>query len=165
MDERACVSMESGVREQPIPIPSPYTSFSRKLDLVPSYPMSLASFLISPPLEEPLVPQVPHLMTFEDDGGISNQKYFVGRSMLSSFSLISLPFSYILVFPFSPSSWHTSSQFHRCALSLLHAFILSCAYLISYEMCSSAFDKLLRALNYYFLERSSLDPKQAFLGK
>lgn len=57
LDERACVSIDSGVSEQPIPISLPCTSFSRKLDLIPSYPMSLPSFLISPPLEKPLVPQ------------------------------------------------------------------------------------------------------------
>ena len=111
---------------------------------------------------------VPPSIIVEDKRNFANKK-FCDEDLPFSFSFhSSFPSStsYFLEFPFDPSSsffWHL--PLHLRAIILLHVLIPSFAYLHPHEMCSSAFDKLLRALNYYFLERSSLDLKQAFLGK
>ena len=130
--------------------------------------MSLPSF-VNEPIGDPLVYDglyVAHLSPIWEKGDVATQKYFE-ESLPSFSSSSSFSFSsYFVDFSFDSSSffsWHLSP--HLRALSLLHLLFASFAYLLSYEMCSSAFDKLLRALNYYFLERSCLDLKQAFLGK
>ena len=144
------------------PIPFSHVPFSRNFNHIPYTPISLPSF-VNEPIGDPLAYEdfyVPHSSSIEEKGDFATQKDFCEESF---------PFyssSYFLEFSFdSSSSWKLPLHLLLRALILVHALLISFAYLLSYEMCSSAFDKLLRSLQYYLLERSSLDLKQAFLGK
>ncbi|XP_057248713.1 uncharacterized protein LOC130590397 [Beta vulgaris subsp. vulgaris] len=60
-----------------VSIPSPYIPFSRKLDLLPSFPISFPYLPKIPPLNEPpssLHFQVPHLINFEEESEIATKK-------------------------------------------------------------------------------------------
>ena len=148
--------------------PLPHVPFSRKFDHISYYPMFLPSF-VKEPIEDPLLfdetfPSHPPII--EEMGDYATQKDFEEVLPFYSFPYFSSSFSsYFLDFSFDFSSffWHLPP--HLRAIILLHVLLPSFAYLLSYEMCSSAFDKLLRSLQYYLLERSRLDVKQAFLGK
>ena len=162
IDFHALVS-NVGLCETLVSPPLAHVPFSRKFDYISYYPIFLPSF-VKEPIEDLLLfdETIPfHPPIIEEMGDCATQKYFEESLpyFSSSFSSYFLDFS----FDFSSFFWHLPP--HLRAIILLHVLLPSFAYLLSYDMCSSAFDKLLRSLQYYLLERSRLDVKQAFLGK
>ncbi|XP_019107903.2 uncharacterized protein LOC109136351 [Beta vulgaris subsp. vulgaris] len=90
-----------------VSIPSPYIPFSKKLDLLPSFPISFPYLSKIPPLNEPpssLHFQVPHLINFEEESEIATKKRLLRKLchlfllfILSLLFLISLFFLLILL--------------------------------------------------------------------
>ncbi|XP_056699518.1 uncharacterized protein [Spinacia oleracea] len=118
-----------------VPTPFPHTPFRlKKLEIYPSFPISLPYFLRAPPLEDSppsIHPQMPYLNIIEEIGSLATQNEFVeeNEAYLYPFSLS--PFdssSYFLTFPFDFSySWHLTPHRHRVAFYFVHASHLTLA--------------------------------------
>ena len=143
--------------EEFIPILPSHVPFSKRLDLIPSFPVSLPHYIMCPPLEESSTFSVPHSYDSHVDAKVAK---LYSSDVSSSFDFDSSLYfdfsssSYFLFFPFSFSHFaHSSSFRHRVLIFFVSTLLYTLAYLIFVESCAVAHDKLLRSLQSYLLNK------------
>jgi len=119
-----------------------------RLDLFPSYPISLPSFLLSPPLEESL--NSPYLHVPLDEAMVARVQ---SDNNFSSFSSFYLDFSspYFLNFSFSFNLLSPHPQKQRMPYLPEYPYLIPFAYVVFSRFSGDVHDTLLRALRCYLL--------------
>lgn len=152
--------VEKVVDETFVSTRSLHIPFSRKIDLVHSFPILFPRLKVSP-LEDPLTSLNLHktqMKVIEDMIELKICKdHQKENSLFSSFYLnLNVCSSY---FPGFSGKFHYFRHSllgkHIDALKFVHARYLYHTYLIHCEMCANAYDKLLRSLSNYLVIRSS----------
>ena len=144
--------------EELVPIRPSHVPFCKRLDLIPSFPVSLPHYVMCPPFEESSTFSVSHS---HDSYPNTNMAKLYSSDNFSSFYVDSSLYfdssssSYFLIFPFDFSHFaHISSFRQRVLIYLVPTLLHTLAYLIFHESCAVAHEKLLRSLQSYLLNNT-----------